>query len=603
MSVNNVYNNKVNIVKAAMTKQAQKSAQAAKPEYMKMTGSIFNAPGATTKTTGTITDLNTRRSIDDLNNGSKTTVATSTNNSSSSSIESIENIDNASDGKAAANDAEAKADNVRSLTSDTQKDATTVNKFSSDAVKLDEKITKDNKKYEKQLQKQEKELKQDNAQLEKVVKETEDAQKEIDDAANELESLLGSNSFSINGQDGGSSSNSDRIKELQTIIGSKTAVVQSHGKVIYSIQRNSARTLKQMGQTNKAYIRTQNTNQKNIEENQSKTDKVIEVATTIEQVSALVSQVGQAVNYAGQALVALGSSTSWLGGAGAALISVGTVMQKIGNVTDMVGQYGQAAANVTKTAAYAADGNLAGALQSAAAAIQTGTAAGKSTADLKKNFASIDAAAEQATQKAAANQAAKDIVDQKIESGEGLGGMTEKQARKAVSSDLQNQMANGDITFADGLSRKDKITNFTQNATNKSGQSGAEILNNSFSNAQTNFTDTLTNQGLKFDSATGKIVDSTGKEVSKKTKKSVNNAFSGTFKNAGTKAAKSSENFWDKFQKWGTSLQNAAALYSAYGNQQNNNTQTNTVPDFYFDQRTLDIMAKNQRRRAAIGAM
>lgn len=610
MGVSNVYNSNVNIVKAAMSKRAQTTAAQAKPEYLQMTGSIFNAPGVNSNTTtaNTITDLNTRKSLNYLN-GEDGTNSTQPNNSGSSSIEGIESIDNASDGKAAAADAEADADNVRSLTSETKEDATTVNKFSSDAVKLDKKLTKDNKKYEKQLQKQEKELKQNNLELEKLVKESEEAQLEIDNASSELESLLSSNSFSINGaQEGASGADSDKIKELQSIIGSKSQVVQQNGRAIYSLQRGSSRTIRQMGQTNKAYVRTQNANKKSIEENQSTTDKVIKVAGTIEQVSALVSQVGQAVNYAGQGLVALGSA-SWISGpVAAALISTGTVMQKVGTVTDMVGQYGQAAANITKTAAYAADGNLAGAFQSAAAAIQTGVAAGKSTANLKKDFASIDAAAEQATQKAAANQAAKDIVDK---NSNNLGGMTEKQARKAVSSDLQNQMANGDITFADGISNKDKITNFEQYAqkTTKNAQgattqlTGSDILNQSFDGAQKNFTNTLTEQGLKFDSTTGQIVDGTGKEVSKKTKKSVNNAFSGTFKNIGTKAAKSSENFWDKFQKWGTSLQNAAALYSAYGNTNNYNQTNNTVPDFYFDQRTLDIMAKNQRRRAAIGAM
>ena len=36
-------------------------------------------------------------------------------------------------------------------------------------------------------------------------------------------------------------------------------------------------------------------------------------------------------------------------------------MQKVGTVVEMVGNYGQTAANLTKTAAYAADGNLTGA--------------------------------------------------------------------------------------------------------------------------------------------------------------------------------------------------------------------------------------------------
>ena len=560
MGINTAYNNKVNLVKAAMTKQAQKSAETAKPEYMKMSGSIFNAPGvkSNTKADGTLTDLNTRRSIDDLNNNIGTTSYASAGSNSSSNPENIANIDNASDGRAAANDAEASADNVRSLTADTQQDETTVNKFSEDATKLDTKITKDNKKFEKNLKAEEKELKKTNQELEKVLKESEEAQTEIDNAQSELESLLGSNSFSINGQDGGSSANSDRIKELQSIIGAKTSVVQQNGRVIYSLQRSSARTLKQMNVTNKAYVKTQNINKKNIEENQSTTDKVIKVATTIEQVSALVSQVGQAVNYAGQGLVALGSASFISGPAAAALISAGTVMQKVGKVADMVGQYGQAAANVTKTAAYAADGNLAGAFQSAAAAVQTGVAASKSTANLKKDFAAIDQAAQEATEKAAANQAARDIVDQKLESGEDLGGLSEKQARKNISNDLQSKFNDEDnpLQLEQGVKRKDQIKNF--------GAQNKDAVEASFET------------GISKDYA---------------------------MKNIGKKAAgKSSTNFWDNFQKWGSSLQNTAALFGSSGNQNYNQT-TNSIPDFYFDQRTLDIMAKNQRRRSAYSGM
>lgn len=572
MSVNNVYNNKVNLVKAAMTNQAKKATAAAKPEYLQMTGSIFNAPSQTKESS--ITDLNTRKSISDLNNANNS--PTNSTSSSSSSISNIENIDSASEGKAAANSAEAKAENVKSLTSETQKDATVVNKFSTDSVKLDEKITQDNKKFENNLKIQEKELKETNKELEKVVKESEEAQKEIDDAQNELESLLGSNTFSINGQT--NNANSDRIKELQTIIGSKTQIVQQNGQAIYTLQRSSSRTLKQMNQTNNAYIRTQTSNQKSIQENQSTTDKVIKTAGTIEQVSALVSQLGQAVDYAGQGLVALGSASFISGPAAAALIATGNVMQKIGKVTDMVGQYGQAAANITKTAAYAADGNLAGALQSAAAAIQTGAAAGKSTANLKKDFASIDAAAQKATEKAASNQAAKQAVEakqqeeiQKLADAKGvdksdlskkeikqaksdaLGGLSEKQARKNVSNDLQSKFAGKELKLDEKLSRKEQIAQF--------GNSNQDAINSSLTD------------GIKKDYAMKTITKN---------------------------STKSSANFWDNFQKWGSSFQNVAALYSAYGNQNIYNQSNSAVPDFYFDQRTLDIMAKNQRRRAAL---
>ena len=51
MGVSNVNNrNPVELVKLAMQKQAASAAAARKPDYMTMTGSIFNAPNARTTT-------------------------------------------------------------------------------------------------------------------------------------------------------------------------------------------------------------------------------------------------------------------------------------------------------------------------------------------------------------------------------------------------------------------------------------------------------------------------------------------------------------------------------------------------------------------------
>lgn len=558
MSVSNVYNqSKINAIKLNLGVQAKK-ASANKPAYMQMTGSIFDAPGvknSATATANSLNDLNTSKSLSELNASGETT------GSSKSSTEDIKSIDNAADGKAAAASAESSADEVESLTKDTQNDQKTVEKFDSDAQKLDKKIEKDDKKFQTQLKKQENDLKKDNQKLQKLVKETEEAQTEVENAQNELDSLLGSASFSINRDPNSgetSNPNQDRINELQTIIGSKVTLLQSNGQQIYSLQRSSSRTITKMTKTNANYVKVNQQNSKAITQNQSKTDKVIETATSIEQISALVSQTGQAVNYAGKGLVALGatmSSNPFTAAVGAALISTGNVMQKVGTVVEMVGNYGQMAANVTKTAAYAADGNLAGALTSAASAIQTGAAAVNTTTNLNKTFKEIDKQATQATQKLAANTAARETV--KDMSTEELGGMSKKQARKATAAKLQAQMADGTIS-TDAKWAKGQLNDLTEQITSVP-KDGTSIAQQALNSSKTQFADAVTSAG-------GSIKDGVVSGLDKKAKKEINNKVKTGFTNTATDTVKSSKKFdWGKLAN---GLQSTAAKLGSQNTQQ-----------------------------------
>lgn len=565
MSVSNVYNqSKINAIKLNLGVQAKK-ASANKPAYMQMTGSIFDAPGvknSATATANSLNDLNTSKSLSELNASGETT------GSSKSSTEDIKSIDNAADGKAAAASAESSADEVESLTKDTQNDQKTVEKFDSDAQKLDKKIEKDDKKFQTQLKKQENDLKKDNQKLQKLVKETEEAQTEVENAQNELDSLLGSASFSINRDPNSgetSNPNQDRINELQTIIGSKVTLLQSNGQQIYSLQRSSSRTITKMTKTNANYVKVNQQNSKAITQNQSKTDKVIETATSIEQISALVSQTGQAVNYAGKGLVALGSAMSWAAGAGAALIATGNVMQKVGTVVEMVGNYGQMAANVTKTAAYAADGNLAGALTSAASAIQTGAAAVNTTTNLNKTFKEIDKQATQATQKLAANTAARETV--KDMSTEELGGMSKKQARKATAAKLQAQMADGTIS-TDAKWAKGQLNDLTEQITSVP-KDGTSIAQQALNSSKTQFADAVTSAG-------GSIKDGVVSGLDKKAKKEINNKVKTGFTNTATDTVKSSKKFdWGKLAN---GLQATAAKLGSQNTQQTTQNTTKPAP-------------------------
>lgn len=588
MSVSNVYNQgKINAIKLNLGTQAKK-ASANKPAYMQMTGSIFDAPGvknSATATANSLNDLNTSKSLSELNASGETT------GSSKSSTEDIKSIDNAADGKAAAASAESSADEVESLTKDTQNDQKTVEKFDSDAQKLDKKIEKDDKKFQTQLKKQENDLKKDNQKLQKLVKETEEAQTEVENAQNELDSLLGSASFSINRDPNSgetSNPNQDRINELQTIIGSKVTLLQSNGQQIYSLQRSSSRTITKMTKTNANYVKVNQQNSKAITQNQSKTDKVIETATSIEQISALVSQTGQAVNYAGKGLVALGatmSSNPFTAAVGAALISTGNVMQKVGTVVEMVGNYGQMAANVTKTAAYAADGNLAGALTSAASAIQTGAAAVNTTTNLNKTFKEIDKQATQATQKLAANTAARETV--KDMSTEELGGMSKKQARKATAAKLQAQMADGTIS-TDAKWAKGQLNDLTEQITSVP-KDGTSIAQQALNSSKTQFADAVTSAG-------GSIKDGVVSGLDKKAKKEINNKVKTGFTNTATDTVKSSKKFdWGKLAN---GLQATAAKLGSQNTQQTTQNTTKPAPaqwDLSSDSKFQKIYNYNRR--------
>lgn len=571
MSVSNVYNQgKINAIKLNLGTQAKK-ASANKPAYMQMTGSIFDAPGAknsASATANSLNDLNTSRSLSELNASGETT------GSSKSSTEDIKSIDNAADGKAAAASAESSADEVESLTKDTQNDQKTVEKYDSDAQKLDKQIEKDDKKFKTQLKKQENDLKKDNQKLQKLVKETEETQTEVENAQNELDSLLGSASFSINRDPNSgdtSNPNQDRINELQTIIGSKVTLLQSNGQQIYSLQRSSSRTITKMTKTNANYVKVNQQNSKAITQNQSKTDKVIETATSIEQISALVSQTGQAVNYAGKGLVALGASMSWAAGAGAALIATGNVMQKVGTVVEMVGNYGQMAANITKTAAYAADGNLAGALTSAASAIQTGAAAVNSTKNLGNTFEQINKQANQATQKLTANTVARQTVNDTIEKEgmEGLGGMSTKQARKSTAAKLQAQMADPNSGIkTDAKWAKGQLNDLSEQLTSVS-PNGTSIAQQALDSSKTQFADAVTSAG-------GTIKDGVVGGLDRKTKKAINEQVKTGFTNTATDTVKSSKKFdWGKLAN---GLQSTAAKLGSQNTQQTTQNTTKPAP-------------------------
>lgn len=619
MGISNVNNvNKIDLTKLKFGSRTVTTDN--RPEYLKMTGSIFNAPGVKGTTTSTLGTLNTNRSLSELRSTPAKAKSTGTGSSNDGSNNGGTEIKSASEGKAAAANANSQASKVKSQTTEMKSSEKTVNKYSADAQKQEKKAETQDKKFQKTLKAQEKEVKEYNLKLQKTIKENLETQTEITNAQNELDRLLGQSSFSANNNNGTSTSNNNsaRIQELQTFIGTKSKLVQNNGKTIYSLQRSSSRTLKKMKKTNATYVKTNKRNMKNVASTQTKAAKVAQTAQKFEQIAAMVSQLGQTVNLAGKGLEALGHASFMGAGVGAVLIATGQVMQKVGNVVELVGNYGQTAASVTKGAAMAADGNLAGAMQAFGSAAATGAAAVKSTKNLKGTFGQIDKSAKEATKKAAANRVAKEQV--KGMSKEELGGLSKKQMRKSISSQLQ---ANGDFDkdLAGKWSKKqfesykEKMTK-----TNANGQTFASAAANNAKNTYaTNTMAKLKEAGLdgKYKvTSDGKITDKvSGKKVtlseiksaSKKDargiKRAMNSGASSTvsgFQNVAKEAAKTKSSQKFDFAKLSQTLMATGAMILATNS--NNTQRKGYAPqwDLANDSRFQKIYRSNRAHRATV---
>ena len=613
MGISNVNNlNKIDLTKLNFGSKTMKTDN--RPSYLKMTGSIFNAPGVSSNT-NTLNDINTNKALNELR--AKPSTAQKTSSKNTSNDKENANISSASEGKAAAASAEGKAKQVKTQKKQMESSEKTVNKYSEEAKKQQKSTAAQDKKFKQTLKAQENELKNNNLKLQKVVQENLETQSEITNAQNELDSLLGQSSFSANNNNGTSTSNNNsaRIQELQTFIGTKSNLIQNNGKTIYSLQRSSSRTLAKMNTTNRNYVRTHKHNMKNVASTQTKAAKVAQTAQKFEQIAAMVTQLGQTVNLAGKGLEALGHASFMGAGVGAVLIATGQVMQKVGTVVEMTGNYGQTAASITKGAAMAADGNLAGAMQAFGSAVSTGTAAINSTKGLKKTFGDIDKSAKEATKKLGANIVSKEEAKKLAEKGK-LGGLTEKQMRKSIKSQL---LANDSITTSGNWSKK-QLKGYMENMKANDGSLVETAANKAKSTYATNTMAKLKEAGLdgKYKvTSDGKIFDkASGKEVTlseiKKTsrkdargiKRAMNSGASSTvsgFKNEAKEATKTKSSQKFDYNKLSQTLMATGAMLIATNS---NNTQGRRgyAPqwDLSNDARFQKIYRSNRAHRATV---
>ena len=386
----------------------------------------------------------------------------------------------ASEGRAMAANLDSQRQDLESQTKAVEQDGKTAESYSKDAQKKQKTLIKDQKSLEKQYKKESQSIQKNQEQITQLTDSLNTENDEVNALQSELEGLLAANSTGVGVNSAFSLSlagteeyqqdmqaqqddpNAARIAELQGQISTKSASMQKTGTKINKLQTSTNKQIKTMHKVSTKYMAGVQNIQAGLETNKKASDDILEIANKAEEISTTIATAGTSVKYAGAALIALGSSTSWCFGAGAALIAAGQVMQKVGTVAETIGQYGQLAANVTKTACYAAQGDIAGALTSAGAAIMSGTSAVKGSQEWGNTFAEIDQKATEATQKLAAGVAARETVSQMAESGS-LGNLTKKQATKLAKAGAMEQLKDQSAD-AINASFKDGIGNAAQKA-------------------------------------------------------------------------------------------------------------------------------------------
>ncbi len=564
LPINNVNSmNKADLVKLALTKKTSAAKQAQLPAHLTMNGSIFSVAGNNNfaKPVNNTQDAKSNIIKENINKSLKLGQPKAT----SSSKKEISSNMSAADGKAAANDAKGVQADVKSAASVSQKNTKAAQQNDKDAQKLNKTMKKDQKTLQKQMKNEQKTFTNAQKQMASAMKDVNANEVEINNIKSQIQSLtagdntgVGSTSaFTLSlggaGQDNKnpvSNDNSAKLNELYSRLNEKTSIGQSYGAKFTTLQKTCSRSMKNMNKMSNQFVKMQKTNQKNLQANMNETSGFIKTAEKADQIAQLAIQGGQALDLAGKGLMALGAAMSWTGG-GSALIATGKIMRYTGKISVTVGKFGSAAANVMKTAGYAAEGNLKGAIASAGAAVQTGVAAAKDAKSFGSDWKQITADAKDATAKLDAMKTAKDEMKaygKEHNTNGAIDGMTKKQTRKALQAEILN---NPEKTGADA--RKD-ITTKLANEQAKVDQSMTEALDKS-------------GKGIKnADKFAKKVNNKAAKNVASGAKKSVSSYGKAA---AEVKKSTSGGSFLEELNKYGGTLTSLASQLPSGGSSSN----------------------------------
>jgi len=368
----------------------------------------------------------------------------------------------------------------KAATRETEKGTETINKTSSDMKEQANSTKAAEKKMKKEMaqgtalmNKNAKQIEKAAANIDKITEQNEQTNAEIENIVSQIETKSAAAEESSNSVEGGEpgANNNGEIESLQqqitgksNLVGERQDVLGKDAVKIKKLQSSSNKTIRRLTKSSNKFVKTMNANQKAAVASQQKQSDVLNVANKVDEISGYVATTGQMTQYAGKGMIIVGSHMIT---GGQALISAGMVVEKVGITTETVGNYGKCAANITKTAVYAAEGNIMGALTSAGTAVMTGASAVKGTKEIKSGFQSVNKEGAKAYQKLSdkADAKAQKLVDK---------------GKDAASEQVKN-LKDKAKTFGDKADEfKGKVNAYNdkqfEKAMNKAGKKGKEEL-------------------------------------------------------------------------------------------------------------------------------
>lgn len=318
--------------------------------------------------------------------------------------------------KASESDSKAAATESKAATKQTEQGTQKMNESSAEMKSLDSKVKSDEKTFKNKMKTGEKQIKANQKKIDKEAQSLQRKGKELEAIHAEIEEL--------NSKASSEGISESEQQDIQGQIESKTAATNAIkvtiGKGNVKMKKLESASRKQsrlLTRTSKKFTVSQNNNLKNIQANQQESNKVLDVANKADEIAGYTVTAGQITQWIGRGLQLYPPTAA----AGRTIETVGTTVETVGN-------YGQCAANLTKTAVYAAQGNIAGALTSAGAAAMSAASAVKGTKEIGKSIEGMKAAKTAGAE--AAKTAGKDIATKE---GKDV-------AKKATADALKNDM-------------------------------------------------------------------------------------------------------------------------------------------------------------------
>lgn len=389
---------------------------------------------------------------------------------------------NEKDGEASAAESKEAGKSAQAATKQTEQSTAQMKESASEMKSLDSKMKKDEKTFQKTMKNTQKEIAQNQKTMQKEAANMEKLSDEADMINTEIEQLNAEaenvqpqpqsetdTGFGSTSGSGASDEIQAKIQEKSTSLATVQTGIRTSGANLKKVQIATNKKVRILTRTTKSYQRTATRNIKNVQAQQTESNKALEIANKADEYASYAVMGGQATQYLGKGMIVAGGLLAAhipTHGVGVAMIKAGGTVEKVGISVETVGNIGKCAANVTKTAVYAAQGNIAGALTSAGAAVMSGVSGAKGVNEMSKGFQSVNQEVGNAAQKAA-DKLAKKGTDASKKMAEK---MTKMAADKGVTKTAENVVEKTAKTFSDKLEKGMEFGSFLQSAGSMFGQ-------------------------------------------------------------------------------------------------------------------------------------